>query len=128
VSGTTWRPVLMALAISTPLAALVIAGRLAGSDALAHASAFVVLILGLPWVIPAFVVVAVLSAPLYVALHIAGLPQDLMPWLSGVILIAGVLACHVNATLLLANLLHKRSRASDVGLADFLLRSPVRFG
>ena len=126
--GTSWRPALMALAISAPLIALVVAGWVAGSEALAHASAFVVLICGLPWVIPAFVAVAVLSAPIYVALHIAKMPQELMPWLSAVILIAGVLACHVNTTLLFRTLLRTPTRARDAGLADFLLRSSAHLG
>ena len=126
--GTSWRPALLAFAVSAPVIALVIAGRVAGSEALAHASAFLALIGGLPWVIPTFVVVAVLSAPIYVALHIAGLPQELMPWLSAVILIAGVLACHVNATLLFRTLARTPTRVRDAGLADFLLRSPARSG
>jgi hypothetical protein len=124
--GITWRQSLMALAISVPLGAFVLAGRLANSEALEQATAFAVLVFGLPWVIPAFVVVAVASAPLFVALHIAGLPQELMPWLSGVILTAGVVACHVNATLLLGKILRKRARSSDSGLAEFLSRSPAR--
>lgn len=119
---------LAAFAISGPAAIAVLAAQWSGSDALAHAAAFATLILGLPWVVPAFVVVLVLSAPLYVALHILGQPQDLMPWLSAVILIAGVVACHVNATLLLQRLLRKRVRASDGGLADFLFRRSARAG
>jgi hypothetical protein len=126
--GTSWRPALMAFAVSAPVIALVIGGRVAGSESLAHASAFVALICGLPWVIPAFVVVAVLSAPIYVALHIAGLPQELMPWLSAVILIAAIWACHFNATLLFRALLRRPTRSQDAGLADFLLRSRARIG
>jgi len=124
----TCRLALMALAVSAPVIVLVIAGRLVDSAAIARTSAFVAVILGLPWIVPAFVVVAVLSAPIYLALHIAGQPQPLMPWLSGVILIAGVAGCHVNATLLLGTLLRKRPRALDAGLADFLFRSPSRIG
>jgi len=49
-----------------------------------------------------------------------------MPWLSGVILVAGVVACHVNATLFLGKVSRKRAHSSDNGLAEFLSRSPVR--
>jgi len=126
--GTMRRPLVAALAISAPIIALVVVGRLVGSDAMAHATAFMAIVLGLPWVVPAFVVIAVLSAPVYVALHIAGQPLELMPWLSGVILLAGIVACHVNATLLLHRLLRKRARAPDAGLADFLFRSSARIG
>jgi hypothetical protein len=120
------RPLLMALAISGPIVAFVIAGRIASSDLLAHTSAFVAVILGLPWVVPAFVAVAVLSAPIFVALHIMGHPQPLMPWLSAVILIAGIVACHLNATMMFDWLLRKRARPHNSGLADFLFRPVTR--
>ena len=122
------RPLLMAFAVSGPVVLLVLVGRVAHSAAIWHLSAFVAVTLGLPWVVPAFVVVAVVSAPLYIALHIAGHPQPLAPWLSGVILIAGIVACHVNATLLIGSLLRTRARTRDAGLADFLFRSPARLG
>jgi len=120
------RPLLMALAISGPIVAFVIVGRAGNSDLLAHTSAFVAVLLGLPWIVPAFVAVAVLSAPLFVALHIMGHPQPLMPWLSTVILIAGIVACHVNATMMFDWLLRKRARPSNAGLADFLFRPATR--
>jgi hypothetical protein len=117
---------LRAFAVSGPLIVLVAAGQIVGSETSAHATAFVAIILGLPWVVPSLVVIAVLSAPIYVALHIAGYPQDLMPWLSGVILIAGLVACHVNAMLLLHRLGRRPAVALDGGLADFLRRSATR--
>ena len=113
---------LLALAISGPIACFVVIGQLTGTDGVAHASALAALVLGLPWVAPALVVVAVASAPVYVALHVAGQPYELMPWLSGVILVAAVLACHVNAMLLVQRL-HKRRHAPDAGLAEFLFRA-----
>ena len=124
--GTEQRSLLLALAASAPLALVVIASRFSGSDAMAHAAAFIAVILGLPWIVPAFVAVAVFSAPVFVALHIVGQPQELGPWLSGLILIAGVLACHVNATLLIARSLRRRTQAAEAGLADFLFRPPAR--
>ena len=123
---TNWGPPLMALAASGPVALLVLAGRLGDSDAIAHTGALLALTLGLPWVVPAFVVVAVLSAPVYVALHIAGQPQPLEPWLSWVTLIGAIAACHVNATLLANSLLRKRARPRNAGLADFLFRPATR--
>ncbi|HTT10424.1 MAG TPA: hypothetical protein VMG60_06010 [Burkholderiaceae bacterium] len=122
---TTRRPLLMAVFISAPVALLALGGRLAGFEAIAHTGALLALTLGLPWVVPGFVVVAVLSAPLYVALHIAGLPQPLAPWLSWAVLLGAVAACHVNAALLMSSL-RKRARALDRGLAGFLFRSPAR--
>src|SRR5262249_4964466 len=121
-------PALTAFAVSGPLIALVLAGRFAGSDVLGHASAFAAVVLGLPWVVPAFVAIAVVSAPIFVALHIAGHPQELMPWLSCVILLAGIVASHLNAALLLWKIQHRRARSLDAGLADFLFRSPARAG
>jgi hypothetical protein len=126
--STVRRASLMALGISIPAAIAVLAAHESGSDAAAHAAGFATLVLGLPWVVPAFVAVSVLSAPLYVALHILGQPQDLMPWLSAVILIAGIVACHVNTTLLLQRLLRKPVRAPDGGLAEFLFRQSARAG
>jgi hypothetical protein len=116
------RSAAMALAISAPVALFVAAGQVIGSE-FAHTTAFVAVILGLPWVVPAFVVIAVLSAPIYVALHFAGHPLDLMPWLSGVILIGSIVATHINAHLLSRRLLRRPARAQDDGLAGFLFRA-----
>lgn len=120
------RAALLAFSVSGPLIVSIVVARTAGSEVGAHATAYVAIVLGLPWVVPAFVVVAVFSAPLYVALHIAAHPQDLMPWLSTVILIASVIACHVNATLLLQRLRRRRACDPDGGLADFLRRPAAR--
>ena len=117
------RSAAMALAISAPVALFVAAGQVIGSEFVAHAAAFVAVTLGLPWVVPAFVVIAVLSAPIYVALHFAGYPLDLMPWLSGVILIGSIVATHINAHLLSRRLLRRPARAQDDGLAGFLFRA-----
>jgi hypothetical protein len=114
---------LQALGASLPAAGGVLATQLGGPEPVAQIVAMTVIVLGLPWIVPAFVVVAVASAPVYVALHIAGAPQPLMPWLAGVILVAGVLACHVNAALLLARLQRARHAPPDPGLAPFLRRA-----
>src|SRR5262249_20198161 len=74
------RPTLLALAISGPVACCVIVSQLNGPGVMAHAAAFAALVLGLPWVVPTLMVVAVLSAPIYIALHVAGHAQELMPW------------------------------------------------
>jgi hypothetical protein len=116
---------LTALALSGPLAVLVVLCRALGSDAWAHGAGFAAIILGLPWVVPSLVAIAVASAPIYVALHIAGHPQELLPWLSDVVLAAAILACHLNSILLLSRLRKKARRGIDAGLGEFLFRTAV---
>jgi hypothetical protein len=112
--------------ISGPVALAAFGTQWLAPEPLAHATAFVAVMLGLPWIVPALVVVSVLSAPAFIWLHMIGLPQELMPWLSGVILISAVIATHVNATLLWRRLSRGRIQARDAGLADFLFRTPAR--
>jgi len=115
-----------ALGVSALIAAGLVAARIAGSEALSHEAAAIVLVLALPWVVPAFVALAVASAPLYFALHVLGHPVELAPWLSAVILIAGVAGCHVNAVLLFGRLLREPLGRPEIGLAEFLRRSGAR--
>jgi hypothetical protein len=122
MSRRSRRAASLALAGSAPLALAVAAARASGDEDLAHAAGALAVVLGLPWIVPAMIVVAVLSAPLYVALHWLGYPQALGPWLAAVILIAAVIGWHVNLALAIARRLQPRTR-SERGLADFLRRT-----
>jgi hypothetical protein len=112
----------LALAASAPLAIGVVAVRASGDADLSPAVCALAIVLGLPWIVPAMIAVGVLSAPLYVALHWLGHPQQLAPWLAAVVLIGAVIGVHVNATLAIAHLRRPRARADD-GLGPFLRRA-----
>ena len=58
--------------LSVPVAWLLVHGQLDGDPARAQYTAMLAVLLALPWIVPAFIVVAVLSAPLYVWLHTLG--------------------------------------------------------
>lgn len=92
------------------------------SDALRVGLASVAVLLGLPWVVPALMLIAVLSAPLYIWLHTQGPVPVVLTWLGVVVLIAAVLGSHVNAALIAS---WRRSRTGlipEPGLRDFLER------
>ena len=65
---------------------------------------------------------AVLSAPLYMWLHTQGPVPAVLDWLGGIVLIAAVAGCHINVALLLAWQRARKSRADEIGLRDFLFR------
>jgi hypothetical protein len=119
-------PLLAALAVSAPIGVAVAGTQWLAPQPFAQGTAFVAVVLGLPWIVPALVVVSVLSAPAFIVLHAIGQPQELMPWLSGVILVSAVAATHVNAALLWQLLSRARIRTRDTGLADFLVKTPAR--
>lgn len=79
-------------------------------------------VLSIPWVMPAFTAVAVLSVPLYMALHRYGAAPELARWLAGTLTAGAVIGLHVNAALLAARWLAPRRRDGDSGLSDFLRR------
>ena len=64
--------------------------------------------------------VAVLSAPVYMWLHSQGPVPAVLDWLGGVVLVAAVVGCHLNAALLLAWQRARRSSEAEIGLRDFL--------
>ena len=78
--------------------------------------------LAVPWVVPATIVLAVLSAPIYMWLHTQGPVPAVLDWLGAVVLIAAVVGCHLNAALLWAWRRAESSRAEETGLRDFLFR------
>jgi hypothetical protein len=113
-----WLPGLL---LSVPLVLLLWNLRVAPDD-LRTIVATVAVLLGLPWVVPAMVLVATLSAPVYMWLHTMGPTPDVLLWLGGTLLIGAVLGAHVNATLVWIWL--RRSRGvPEPGLRDFLKRA-----
>ena len=111
----TFRGWLPGLLLSVPLALLLWNLRTAVATA--------AVLLALPWVVPAMVLVATVSVPLYMWLHTQGPVPDVLQWLGGTLLAGAVLGAHVNATL--AWLWLRRAPAvPEPGLRDFLERSP----
>ncbi len=117
------RDLLSGAALSVPLGSLVLATQVGDDGNLARLAALLVVLVSLPWLVPALVAIAVASAPVYALLHSRGDPPELMAWLSGVILVAAVIGCHVNGALLFRRLLKRRAHAADAGLAEFLRRT-----
>ena len=111
-----WLPGLLA---SVPLAAVLLGTRSLDSQ-LAAVAASVAVALSIPWVVPATMLIAVLSAPVYMGLHSQGPVPAVLDWLGGVVLVAAVVGCHLNAALLLAWLRSRKAGEADIGLRDFL--------
>lgn len=119
----TFRGWLPGLLLSVPLALLLWNLRTASED-LRTAAATAAVLLALPWVVPAMVLVATVSVPLYMWLHTQGPVPDVLQWLGGTLLVGAVLGAHLNATL--AWLWLRRDPAiPEPGLRDFLERSPT---
>ena len=113
-----WLPGLLA---SVPLAILLSSTHgSATSSAVLLAS--VAVVLSVPWVVPVTMLLAVLSAPVYMWLHTQGPVPAVLDWLGGVVLIAAVVGCHINAALLLAWMRARKLGADEIGLRDFLFR------
>lgn len=113
-----WLPGLVA---SLPSALLLLGTRGAESQ-VAAVAASVVVTLSVPWVVPAAMLLAVLSTPIYMWLHTQGPAPAVLDWLGGVVLVAAVIGCHLNATLLVIWCRARRADAPEVGLRDFLFR------
>ncbi len=111
-----WLPGLLA---SIPLAALLLGTRSVDTQWAALAASLVV-VLSIPWVVPATMLIAVLSAPVYMWLHSLGPVPAVLDWLGGVVLIAAVFGCHLNTALLAAWLRSRRAGEAEIGLRDFL--------
>jgi hypothetical protein len=118
----TLRGWLPGLLLSVPLALLLWNLRTAADD-LRTAAATVAVLLALPWVVPAMVLVATVSAPLYMWLHTQGPVPDVLQWLGGTLLAGAVLGAHVNAALAWL-WLRREPPVPEPGLRDFLERSP----
>lgn len=111
---------LAGLVASVPLAWLL--WSLRGADeAMRTGVAAVAVVLGLPWMVPALVLVAALSAPLYMWLHTQGPVPPVLEWLGGTVLVAAVIGAHINAAL--GWLWMRRGKAvPEPGLGEYLKR------
>jgi hypothetical protein len=80
-------------------------------------------LLALPWVVPAMVLVAALSAPLYMWLHTRGAVPPVLEWLGRTVLVAAVIGAHINAAI--GWIWLRRGKAvPEAGIGDFLKRRP----
>ena len=113
-----WLPGLWA---SVPLAILLLNSRGAETSS-AALLASVAIVLSVPWIVPATMLFAVLSAPVYMWLHTQGPVPAVLDWLGGIVLIAAVAGSHVNVALLAVWHRTRKSRADEAGLRDFLAR------
>ena len=112
-----WLPGLL---LSAPLALLLWSLSGAGED-VRTSVAVVAVLLALPWVIPAMVLVAALSVPVYVWLHTRGPVPPVTVWLGGTVLVAAVIGAHINAALGWM-WLHRGKAVPEPGIGDFLKR------
>jgi hypothetical protein len=112
-----WLPGLL---LSAPLALLLWSLRGAGED-VRTSIAVVALLLALPWVIPAMVLVAALSVPVYMWLHTRGPVPPVTVWLGGTLLVAAVIGAHINAALGWM-WMHRGKAVPEPGIGDFLKR------
>ena len=108
--------------LSAPLALLLWSLRGAGEDVRTSVAVAAVL-LALPWVIPAMVLVAALSVPVYMWLHTRGPVPPVLEWLGGTVLVAAVIGAHINAALGWL-WLHRGKAVPEPGIGDFLKRRP----
>ena len=106
--------------LSAPLALLLWSLRGAGED-VRTGVAVVAVLLALPWVIPAIVLVAALSVPVYMWLHTRGPVPPVTVWLGGTVLVAAVIGAHINAALGWM-WLHRGKAVPEPGIGDFLKR------
>ena len=111
-----WLPGLLA---SVPCAVLLLGTRGPESQLAALAASLVVW-LSIPWVVPATMLVAVVSAPVYMWLHSQGPVPAVLDWLGGVVLVAAVAGCHLNTALLVAWRRTRKATDAQIGLRDFL--------
>jgi hypothetical protein len=111
---------LAGLLLSAPVALLL--WSLRGADEGVRTSiAAAAVVLALPWVIPAMVLVAALSVPVYMWLHTQGPVPPVLEWLGGTVLVAAVIGAHINAAL--GWVWMRRGRAvPEPGIGEFLKR------
>jgi hypothetical protein len=89
-------------------------------------TASIAIVLSIPWVVPATMLLAVLSSPIYMWLHSQGPVPAVLDWLGGVVLVAAVVGCHLNTALLLAWQRAQTASEAEIGLRDFLSRHGQR--
>ena len=114
---------LAGLLLSVPLALLLWSLRGAAEE-VRTGIAVAAILLALPWVIPAMVLVAALSVPVYMWLHTQGPVPPVLAWLGGTVLVGAVIGAHINAAL--AWLWMRRGKAvPEPGIGEFLKRRPA---
>ena len=112
-----WLPGLL---MSVPLGLLLWSLRSA-EEGLRTTVAVAAVVLALPWVVPAMVLVAALSAPFYMWMHTKGPVPPVLEWLGAMVLLAAVVGAHINAALGWQWV--RRGRAvPEPGIGEFLKR------
>jgi hypothetical protein len=115
--GVQWLPGLL---LSVPVA-LVLWSLRNSADDVRTALAAAAVLLGLPWAVPAMVLVAALSAPVYMWMHTKGAVPPVLEWLGGTLLVGAVIGAHINAAL--GWLWVRRGRPEpEPGIGDYLGR------
>ena len=107
--------------LSVPVSVALVLLRDGGDPTTAQHAATLAILLGLPWILPAFIFFAVLSAPLYFWLRLSAPTPDVMTWLGAIVLLGAVIGCHLNAALAGTWLTRPRPRG-ETGLSEFLRR------
>lgn len=107
--------------VSAPVAIALVLSRGGDDPTWAQHIAALAILIGLPWILPAFIVFAVLSAPLYFWLRLSAPTPDVMTWLGATVLLGAVIGCHINGALVGSWLTRPRPRG-DLGLSEFLRR------
>jgi hypothetical protein len=115
--GPQWFPGLL---LSVPVALLLWSLR-GAEEGVRTSVAVAAVLLALPWVIPTMVLVAVLSAPLYMWLHTRGPAPPVLEWLGATVLVAAVIGTHINAALGWM-WLRRGKPVPEQGIGDFLKR------
>jgi hypothetical protein len=110
-----WLPGLL---LSVPLASLLWSLRGADESVRTGIAAAAVL-LSLPWVIPAMVLAAALSVPVYMWMHTQGPVPPVLEWLGAMVLIGSVIGAHINASLGWT-WLQRGKAVPEPGIGDFL--------
>jgi hypothetical protein len=110
-----WLPGLL---LSVPLALLLWSLRGADEDVRTSVAVAAVL-LALPWVVPALVLVAALSAPVYMWMHTRGPVPQVLDWLGAMVLIGAVIGAHINAALGWV-WMRRAKPVPEPGIGDFL--------
>jgi hypothetical protein len=112
-----WLPGLLA---SVPVALLLWSVR-GASEEVRTAVAAVAVLIALPWVVPAMVLVAAVSVPVYMWLHTQGPVPPVLEWLGGTVLVGAVIGAHINGALAWL-WLHRGKAVPEPGIGEFLRR------
>lgn len=123
-----WRSGLIdGLLASVPVTCVLLVSQAAATPRVAQIAAMAAALMGVPWIVPAWVALAALSSPVFIWLVMHGHALDVMNWLGYVVLLAAIAGCHVNGALLAAAWRRRHEvRTPQSGLGDFLRRASDR--